>query len=267
MFRYNVHLNSIYLQEIGIGIIWLNKIMPSSAHGSTVELPESSSSAPGSGRPRQRIGGCGRSRHHRCPGTVHDDPRGLNPRGGWREWCVPLENGNSIMVHSGSHKFKIGDMFFAGMLRCKPAHSDLAILLVRIRMWPMFLQFLPNAFLSIYLVWTTCSKGLSADVCSTWMEPTDSEIATIFHVEMWRHGRSKETEVIHSILWVFGIGVSHFFTLSFQIQLQLGDSTPRRKPQASDLEFGIPSMMRTGRADIRIMTWSRNKSQHAVNCG
>ena len=38
MFRYKFLLNSI-LQEIGIGIIWLNKIVPSSAHGSTVELP------------------------------------------------------------------------------------------------------------------------------------------------------------------------------------------------------------------------------------
>ena len=38
MFRYKFLLNSI-LQEIGIGIIWLNKIVPSSAHGSTFELP------------------------------------------------------------------------------------------------------------------------------------------------------------------------------------------------------------------------------------
>ena len=38
MFRYKFLLNSI-LQEIGIGIIWLNKIVPSSADGSTFELP------------------------------------------------------------------------------------------------------------------------------------------------------------------------------------------------------------------------------------
>ena len=69
-------------------------------------------------------------------------------------------------------------MFLCWMFRCKPAYSDFAILLVRIRTWPMFLHFSPKVFLSINLVWATCSKGLRVSVCSTWVEPTDSEIAS-----------------------------------------------------------------------------------------
>jgi hypothetical protein len=171
MFRYKFHLNSIHLQEIGIGIIWHHL----ASFGSIKSCHPLHLWTPGacSGCGRQRIGG---RRHPRCPGTVHDDPRGVEPLWVRRLMCSNFGTGKIMenLSDSGSQWFTFTcyvllrnvtykwianqdidryrrSMFLCWMFRCKPAYSDFAILLVRIRTWPMFLHFSPKVFLSINL--------------------------------------------------------------------------------------------------------------------